>query len=191
MTHPTRQRVIKLYVGAFILLVTGISSILASNIIVSSPSKSLEFGQGEFRIEACDSWVTLNLTEGSTGASGAPEGFSPLTGITIQGLDSKRCANTQFQIGVLDPLGISMPLYRTDGLVQMCVQINCTIDPPTNQQVSLTIDAQGRVALSPPNQYSDLIFDSQNGVYRIAFSQPGILANDVGRLTIQSQGLKI
>jgi hypothetical protein len=189
MTQTTRQRAIKLYLGAFILLVTGMGSILAANIIVSSPSRGQEFGQGEYRIKACDTWVTLDLIEGSTGEAGAPEGFSPLTGISIQGLDTKQCANTEFQIGVLDSHGLTMPLYRTDGLAQMCGQNDCTIDPPTNQEVSVSIDAQGSVKLTAPDQFHDLSFDTQTGIYRVLFSQPGILANDVGRLTIQSQGL--
>jgi hypothetical protein len=189
MAHSSRERTIKLYLGAFILLVTGMGSILAANIVVSSSSNGQEFGQGEYRIKACDTWVTLDLIEGATGEGGAPEGFSPLTGITIQGLDTKQCAGTKFQIGALEQHGIQLPLYRTDGLAQMCGQNDCQIDLSENQQVSVSIDPQGNVTLLPQDEFHTLNFDEQTGAYRVLFSQPGILANDVGRLTIQSQGL--
>jgi hypothetical protein len=189
MAQTSRERAIKLYVGAFILLVTGMGSILAANIVISTPSKGQEFGQGEYRIKACDTWVTLDLLEGSTGEAGAPDGYSPLTGITIQGLDTKQCANTRFQIGVLNSHGLALPLYRTDGLVQMCGLSDCTVHPPDNQEVSILIDGQGTLTLTSQDQFQNLNFDSQTGSYRVLFSQPGILANDVGRLTIQSQGI--
>jgi len=189
MAQSSRERTIKLYLGALILLVTGMGSILAANIVISSPSKGQEFGQGEYRIKACDTWVTLDLVEGSTGEAGAPEGYSPLTGLTIQGLDTKQCANTEFQIGVLDSHGIHLPLYRTDGQSQMCGQNDCVVDQSLNEEISVSIDAQGAVSLLPQDVFHNLNFDAQTGIYRVLFSQPGILANDVSRLTIQSQGI--
>jgi hypothetical protein len=176
MAQSSRERTIKLYLGALILLVTGMGSILAANIVISSPSKGQEFGQGEYRIKACDTWVTLDLVEGSTG-------------LTIQGLDTKQCANTEFQIGVLDSHGIHLPLYRTDGQSQMCGQNDCVVDQSLNEEISVSIDAQGEVSLLPQDVFHNLNFDDQTGIYRVLFSQPGILANDVSRLTIQSQGI--
>ncbi|CAN2212074.1 hypothetical protein MCEMRE22_01029 [Candidatus Nanopelagicaceae bacterium] len=189
MAQSSRERTIKLYVGAFILLVTGMGSILAANIVVSTSSRGQEFGQGEYRIKACDTWVTLDLIQGATGESGAPEGFSPLTGIAIQGLNASQCTNTKFQIGVLDSSGISLPIFRTDGLKQMCGLSDCIQDPQAAQQLSISIDAQGVASLSTPDQFHNLNFDAQTGEYRVLFNQPGILANDVSRLTIQSQGV--
>lgn len=189
MVQTSHERAIKLFVGAFILLVTGMGSILAANIVISTPSKGQEFGQGEYRIKACDTWVTLDLIQGSTGESGAPEGFSPLKGITIQGLNAQQCVNTQFQVGVMDSFGTQLPLYRTDGLAMMCGNIDCHLDSQVNQQVAISIDPQGLVTLSPQDEFHTLVFDAQTGIYRVLFIQPGILANDVSRLTIQSQGI--
>ena len=189
MTQTFRARAIKLYVGAFILLITGVGSILAANIIVSSPGKVHEFGQGEYQIKACDTWVTLDLIEGATGESGAPEGFSPLTGITIQGLDTTQCTNTQFQLSILDSRGIPYPLYRTDGIAKMCAESECPTDSPFSQKLSIRVDPLGNVSLLPQDQFHTLVYESQSGLYKVLFSQPGILANDVSRITIQSQGI--
>lgn len=187
MQSPFYGKAIKLYLGAFILLVTGIGSILATNIVVTSSNKGQEFGQGEYRIAVCDSWITLDLVEGATGSEGAPDGYSPLTGITVQGLDVKQCAKTKFQIGVVDSHGNSLPLFRTDGLVRMCGSEDCLSDEVSTKMVSLSIDAQGNLALEPQDQYHSLFFDSKAGSYQIRFNQPGILAKDVSRLTIQSE----
>jgi hypothetical protein len=120
MTSPLRTQAIKLYLGASILLFSGFGSILAANIIITSPGKTHEFGQGEYQISACDSWVTLDLIEGATGESGAPGGLSPLNGISIQGLDTNRCVNTEIELAIRDSRGMAYP-FTGQMAMQKCV----------------------------------------------------------------------
>jgi len=187
MTIPARSRAIKLYLGASILIFTGFGSILAANIIITSPGQTHEFGRGEYQIRACDTWVSIDLIEGATGESGAPEGFSPLNGISIQGLDTNRCANTQFQLAILDLRGMAYPLYRTDGYAKMCTESDCS--SPQTQKLSVKIDALGKVSLVPQDEFHSISYEGQTGTYKVLFRQPGILAKDVSRITIQSQGI--
>lgn len=180
------SRVIKLYLGAFILVVAGMGSILAANININTTSRGQEFGQGEYRIKACDSWVNLDIIQGATGEMGAPEGFSPLTGISISGLDTKQCSKISFTISALDAQGTVLPLYRTDSLPQMCGSRDCEDPTINNTHLMLDIDATGNTTLADPNEFHRLSFDATTGTYRIAVNQPGLLAKDVVRLNIQS-----
>jgi hypothetical protein len=183
------SRVIKLYLGAFILIVTGMGSILAANINITTAARGQEFGQGEYRIKACDSWINLNLDQGATGEKGAPEGFSPLNGILISGLDTKQCSKISFTISALDGQGSALPLYRTDYLPQMCGTSDCTDRSVNNSRFTLNIDGTGNVKLANPNEFHQLSYDATTGTYRIAVNQPGLLANDVVRLNIQSSDI--
>jgi hypothetical protein len=180
------SRVIKLYLGAFILVVAGMGSILAANININTAARGQEFGQGEYRIKACDSWVNLDIIQGATGEMGAPEGFSPLTGISISGLDTKQCSKISFTISALDAHGTVLPLYRTDSLPQMCGSRDCEDPTINNTHLMLDIDATGNTTLADPNEFHRLSFDATSGTYRIAVNQPGLLAKDVVRLNIQS-----
>jgi hypothetical protein len=189
MNYKERERTIKLYIGAFILVATGMGSILAANIFISTPSSGQEFGQGEYLIKTCDTWIRLDLQSGATGEAGAPEGFSPLTGISISGLDAKQCAGTSFSVGVIDRYGFDLPLYRTDGQVGMCSDVLCTDTINSFNTFTLNIDAQGTVGLQSTDLFHELAFDQTNGVYTVHFAQPTILARDIARLTIQSSNL--
>lgn len=184
------SRVIKLYIGAFILVVTGMGSILAANINISTAARGQEFGQGEYRIKACDSWVNLDLIQGPTGEQGAPEGFSPLTGISISGLDTQQCSNISFKITALDAQGNPLPLYRTDSIPQMCGANDCTDPAVNNSSFTLNIDTTGIPALADANVSHRLIRGSQAGAFRIAVEQPAILAKDVYGLNIQSGDIR-
>jgi hypothetical protein len=184
------SRVIKLYLGAFILVVTGMGSILAANINISTAARGQEFGQGEYRIKACDSWVNLDLIQGATGEQGAPEGFSPLTGISISGLDTQQCANISFTITALDPQAIPLPLYRTDSIPQMCGASDCFDPAVDNFKFTINIGTTGIPSLADANLFHRLIRDAQSGTYQIAVDQPALLAKDVARLNIQSGDIR-
>jgi len=180
------SRVIKLYLGAFILVVTGMGSIFAANININTAARGQEFGQGEYRIKACDSWVNLDIIQGTTGEMGAPEGFSPLTGIAISGLDTKQCSKISFTISALDANGTVLPLYRTDSIPQMCGVKDCDDPKVNNSHLTLDLDASGNATLADPNAFHRLSYDAITGTYSISVNQPGLLAKDVVRLNIQS-----
>jgi hypothetical protein len=185
MLSKERERMIKLYAGAIILLATGMGSILAANIFITTSGSGKEFGQGEYLIKACDAWVSMDLISGSTGEAGAPSGFSPLTGVSIAGLNASQCANTKFTVGVLDTHSNELPLYRVDSQPLICTESACDL---SNSQFDFTldIDAQGVISLQGQDLFHNLNFDNQTGIYRVVFNQPASLARDIARLTIQS-----
>jgi len=179
------KRVAKLYAGIGILAAVGLSSIFAASISITKPHSVTEFSQGVYKIKACDSFVRMNLISGETGVLGAPAGLSPLTGISIVSLNPQACKNTTFTIDAYDSSAAQTPLYRTDGQVALCSDAPCT--PGSSQKdLVVNIDGAGNVALASPDEFHLMSYDSKTAIYRISFSQPTVLANDVGSLTIQS-----
>ena len=57
----------KLIIGFLLTVVTGIGSIFAGNFSMGESASALEYGQGVYKISACDDWVRVNLAAGATG----------------------------------------------------------------------------------------------------------------------------
>jgi len=188
-SQSSNKRLVKLYLGVALIAIVGIGSILAANITLFKANTKSEFGQGVYKIKACDSFIRMDLISGTTGELGAPSGLSPLTGISISSLDSRVCNGTTFTINAYDTTSQQTPLYRTDGQIALCKDVLCT--PGTNSQNDLivNIDASGAVSLGNPDEFHAIAFDPKTSIYRISIVQPTILANEVGRLTIQSAKL--
>lgn len=159
----------KLIIGLVLSIITGIGSIMAGNISFGNNAKAFEFGQGVYQVEACDSWIRMNIISGATGADGAPEGFSFLTGIVISSLDTRACAGTEFTISAVDEEGNPLSMYATDG----------------SGNIQLQIDSLGN--LNSTNA-SDYIVDQDptSADFTINFVNPAVLANSLGGLIIQT-----
>ena len=184
-----KKRVVKLYFGIAIIAAVGLGSIFAANVSITKPNSKSEFGEGVYKIKACDSFIRMNLISGATVAFGAAPGLSPLTGISITSLNTRACKSTTFTIDAYDTSAQQTPLYRTDGQVALCGDSPCI--PGTNSQndVVVNIDASGNVALGNPDDFHSITFDPATAVFRVIFIQPTILANEIGNLTIQSSAL--
>jgi hypothetical protein len=189
MIHKGRVRSIKFNVGASILLTVTIGTALAANFAMGAPDISTEFGQGVYSLKACDSWIQLNVIAGPTGKHGAPAGLSALTGVSIQGLDASKCANTQFTIGAIGAASKEISMYRTDAYNNLCSDQGCI--PGNNSQTSfaLAISSSSEVSQVSTDGYYSLTYNNQTGVYTVNFKQPAVLASDVAQLTIQSSGI--
>jgi hypothetical protein len=187
--QSSRKRLVKLSLGVALIAVVGLGSILAANITLLKPNSTSEFGQGVYKIKACDSFIRMDLVSGTTGELGAPSGLSPLTGISISSLDSKVCKGTTFTVNAYDTTAQQTPLYRTDGQVALCRDVLCTPGSNSQNDLIVNIDATGAVSLGNPDNFHSISFDADTGVYKISIVQPTILANEVGRLTIQSAKL--
>ena len=186
MNREPRGRAFRALTGASIILIASLGSVLAANIAIGNSSNATEFGQGEFTLKACDSWIQLDLVSGSTGQNGAPEGLSALTGITIQGLDASQCKSTQFTIKAIDLNLDPLPIYRTDGKSSLCTSMPCQIGVSAESDIVVQVNAAGVVALPTSNSYRSLSFDDTLGIYKIVFTRPGQLARDIADITIQS-----
>ena len=189
MKKQSNGRLFKVYLGAVVIVTTSVGSVLATGVTIGTSAKSTEFGQGVFLIKACDDWIQLNLVAGTTGANGAPAGYSALTGITIDGLDVAKCVSTKFSIGARGASGSVLPLYRTDKYKFMCSQKACVIGTNAQADFDLTVSPKKVVSLSVSNSYHSLSYDSSTATYTVTFTQPAILATDVSSLIIQSSSI--
>jgi hypothetical protein len=187
MERLSKPKAFRAVLGAMIILVTTVGSVLAANIAIGNSGKGAEFGQGVFTIKACDTWIQLNLVNGPTGQYGAPAGLSALTGVTIQGLNPTACKSTKFTIQAIGSGTTVLPVYRTDKKSNMCTTMPvCVIGRNAESDLVLTIDSSASVSLYGSDSYHQLSFDSSSGIYSVSFTQPGQLARDISTLTIQS-----
>jgi hypothetical protein len=189
MNREPRGRVLRALTGAVIILTASLGSVLAANIAIGNSDNTTEFGQGEFTLKACDSWIQLDLVNGATGQNGAPSGLSALTGITIQGLDASQCRSTEFMIRAVDASANPLPIFRTDGKSSLCSSTPCTIGTNAESDLVVEVSESGVVALNSSNSYRSLTFDDSLGIYKISFTKPGQLARDISDITIQSASL--
>ncbi len=187
------SRTFKLTVGAALMALTAIGGVFASAVTGISSSEKVEFGQGYYKVKACDSWIRMNFTAGSV--EGGDAGMSPLTGITIDSLDTDACANTQITITVLDNTESEnpLPLFQTQNPPSaVCTNVPCSELAGAAKSVTLLINDSGSVSLDPNDsvdpagQFHMLITKVNRGQFEITFTQPAVLAALVGRLTIQS-----
>ena len=175
--------------GAAVIVLASLGSSLASNIAIGDSDGVTEFGQGEFTLKVCDSWIQLNLLSGATGQYGAAAGLSALTGITIEGLNTAQCKSTQFIIQAVSNNLITLPLYRTDGESKLCSDTPCQIGISAESDLVFKVSSAGIVALNTPSQYRTMAFNNSTGIYQIVFAKPAQLARDITNLTIQSSVL--
>lgn len=190
MNREPRGRVLRALTGAAIILTASLGSVLAANIAIGNSTNTTEFGQGEFTLKACDSWIQLDLIAGSTGEYGAPSGLSALTGITIQGLDAIQCKSTQFTISAVNASNNILPIYRTDKRTQLCtVNPKCVIGKSAESNLVVNVNSSGSVSLLDSDDYHSMSYSSSTGIYTISFDQPGQLARDISNLTIQSASI--
>ena len=189
MKRQLNTRLFRVYLGAGVIVSTSIGSVLASGITIGTPDRNTEFGQGVYLIKACDDWVKLNLVTGATGAYGAPAGYSALTGITIDGLDTVKCKSTKFTIGARNSSSVMLPLYRTDKFKFLCADKSCVIGKNAEGDFDLSISALQIASLTVSDSFHTLSFNSSTGVFTVNFTQPTILATDVSSLTIQSSSI--
>jgi hypothetical protein len=166
----------KLIIGLLLTVVTGIGSIFAGNFSMEESASALEYGQGVYKISACDDWVRVNLAAGATGEHGAPEGLSALTGIVVSSLDTRACAGTEFTISAVDEENNPLALFRTGELVGPA-------------DIKLQIDGEGQLSSSIPSSVYLIDQNPQTADFTITFVNPAILANSVGRLNIQTTSL--
>jgi hypothetical protein len=166
----------KLIIGLILTIVTGIGSIFAGNFSMGDSASALEYGQGVYKISACDDWVRVNILAGATGEYGAPEGLSALTGVVISSLDTRACAGTEFTISAVDEENNPLAMYRPGELAGPA-------------EIKLQIDGQGHLSSSIPSSVYLIDQNPFNADFTITFVNPAILANSVGRLNIQTASM--
>jgi len=189
MKQSSKNYALRAVMGGAVIVLASLGSSLASNVAIGDGDGTTEFGQGEFTVKVCDSWIQLNLLSGTTGQYGAPAGLSALTGITIQGLDASKCKSTRFTIQAIDQSLKPFPIYRTYGQSNLCSSSPCQIGDTAESDLVFQVSSSGVVALDNPDEFRTLSFDNSLGIYKIEFTKPAQLARDITNLTIQSTAL--
>jgi hypothetical protein len=189
MKQGNKSYALRAVMGGAVIVLASLGSSLASNVAIGDADGTTEFGQGEFTLKVCDSWIQLNLVSGATGQYGAPAGLSALTGITIQGLDATQCESTRFTIQALDQSFSPLPIYRTDGKPDLCSKIFCQIGRSAESDLVFQVSSSGVVSLASSDQYRTMTFNDSLGIYQITFTKPAQLARDITNITIQSSAL--
>jgi hypothetical protein len=173
--------------GVAILLLGFYGAVSASNIAISSNTSHVEFGAGVYEIRACNSFLNINLVEGSTGTFGAPAGLTPLVGLTVSGLNESKCDASKVTLQFLDQAGNPLPLFRLNSVNSLCApQICNSTDSSLAYSLALTVNrARGLVASALGSALT--VQGTKNAhEYSLSFSQPAVLARDVGRILVES-----
>ena len=190
MKQGNKSYALRAVIGAGVIVLASLGSSLAANVAIGGSDGTTEFGQGEFTLKVCDSWIQLNLISGATGEYGSDsDGLSALTGITIEGLDASQCKSTSFTIQAFGQSVSLLPIYRTDGKSKLCSDSPCQIGTSAESDLVFQVDSTGDVSLESPDQYRSMSFDDTLGIYEITFAKPAQLARDITNLTIQSSAL--
>ena len=190
MKQGNKSYALRAVIGAGVIVLASLGSSLAANVAIGGSDGTTEFGQGEFTLKVCDSWIQLNLISGATGEYGSDsDGLSALTGITIEGLDASQCKSTRFTIETIDESLNPLPIYRTDGKSKLCSDSPCKIGKSAESDLVVQVSSSGVVALDSSDQYRTMSFNNSTGIYQIVFAKPAQLARDITNLTIQSSAL--
>lgn len=82
-------------IGAALLLAPMVTTVLAATVSLNNDNR-VEFGQGLYAVEACDSFVDLDGRPGSV----QPDGFSYVNSVIIRGLNVTSCPETYIRIRI-------------------------------------------------------------------------------------------
>ena len=187
MTFGTKN-LIKLYLGAAVILATSMGSILAGNILASK-TKNIEFGAGQYFLKSCNTWININIISGETGSYGAPAGLSPLTGVEVTGINTAKCLGTHLTVKAQAKDGQFLPLLRTEPVSYICPDNFCADPSKVEDSFGLAIGTNGQITLDNQDQYRHLDIQRSNGTIKILFTYPAILASEAQNFLFQSTDL--
>jgi hypothetical protein len=181
-----------------IVALFSISTTVAANVTLNK-GKFLEFGQGIYKITACDQFVSVYLTPTAavyaSDGSYTGSGYSNVGNIRISGLDPVACAGTTIRVK-LYTTGNATPLQiYTDtstvanqstgtGFSQMVWVINKTPQANPANDITLLDQNGANIGRSDANQY--LKYTSATGDWTDIFSYPRAAVLQVNSLTIES-----
>jgi len=158
---------------------------LASNLTINSNNR-VTFGQGIYRVTACDDWIDIGFQTTSTSDGVLENGVrvQAVSGIVIKGFNAAGCKNKNFKIKLFKNTAPTTPLalYQQE-------------DGTNSNQVWLSVNNAGAVSLLDTygrdlGEYGDsaigLAQDSDTGDYITYFFTPLQPATNVDSSSVES-----
>jgi hypothetical protein len=181
-------------IGLAAALIALIGATFAVNIRLSG-NNTFEYGQGVYRIESCDQFISVAL--GSTTAYS--DGLSRVGNISLQGLDVGRCANTSIRLKLYDSSTAMLNLFTNPTYTSRGVTVPCCTETGTAVIMVFAAGATQNTALQSTTLISpsgkninqgdrsqSLSYDAGTGTFTIAFNTPLAIMRDVYKTTLES-----
>ena len=174
--------------GRLVIIVAAlflISSTFAINITINGNNR-VEFGQGIYRIQACDQYVALEFKSTSVYANG----YSRVGNIVFKGLDVSKCKGTAmrlklYQTGNQTALNLYTNAGGTETGTAVIMVISKTATGPTfGDDVTLISNKGVNIGYGDSMQAID--YDASNGNFIISYSYPLAEMRYVNSVTLES-----
>lgn len=179
--------------GFALIAVAFVSTVFAQSININNGSR-VEFGQGYYRIVACDSWIGIQLNPSAATYSGtsingvAYSGESRVKSIQITGLDTKRCAGKNLKFTLTNTeTTTALPIFTDTGnLVVSRVLVSVNSNTSTLASNALTIINGNGLNIGKYDAYEYLSYNSNTSVYTLVFTYPLARMADVTGVNFES-----
>lgn len=160
----------KLFLGAFLVFLSVISSVVAATVTINT-SNRVEFGQGLYRVAACDSFISVSAESNGTN----------MTQVIIDGFDITNCPDTYIRLKFYGSGAAPLNLYSDSGVAVSRILLYANGNQDLYQGLDF-LNARGLVP-SPYTTCSDFLLtycksdnylslDYFNGRYRLIFETP-------------------
>lgn len=174
----------KLFVGSALVFISVISSVVAANVTINTNNR-VEFGQGLYRVAACDSTVSISAENNATN----------MTQIVLDGLDITNCPDTYIRIKVFGDGPAPLNLYTDSGVAVSRILLYVNGSSDLYQGLDF-LNARGLV----PRPYTSctdflltycksdgfLSLDFYKGRYRLIFEYPMASVGAIKTFTIET-----
>ena len=166
-------------------------------------SGGIEYGQGLFKVRACDTWISIGLFP----TAAQYDGLSRVDAMELVGLDPIKCANKFLRFQFFDSSSvIALPMYvgvvRTDTTTATAETGTATIvtvfDTSTAYsganaaaynafaRTALTLVNEAKVNVGYDDGYLRISYNTGTGSWKIAFAQPLASMPSISRITVES-----
>ena len=199
-----KRRIIRLVLATAAIFIVAANT-LAGNYSINSGNK-IEFGQGAFRVSACDGFISVNFYPTAATYSG----LSRIQTVELVGLNAAKCNGKLLRLKVYGSTGnTAKSLYYgvsgmspgspatlnygsadTLALVDTSTVYNSsTMDYPTYMSKALNLVNMAGINDGYKSDYYTLSYNKNSGTYKIYLVQPLCLISDVYRITIETAPL--
>ncbi len=180
-------------IGCALLILATFGTVLAQKITLGS-NKGTEFGQGYFRVVACDTWVGIQLNPSPSTLSGTSingdsyTSESRVKSIQISGLDTQRCAgkNLKFTLTNTETSTV-LPIFTdVDSLTVSRALVTVNSNTSISRALALTIIDGNDQNIGSANAYQTLSYASTTSIYTLEFTYPLARMADVTGVNFES-----